>query len=74
MNTLGAVYRYKKLKEMIPEERAKTTARTIMIGGKAFATCTNTKRIVKLENNVGAVVNCDLKFNNYLKYTHCKMN
>ncbi|KAI3956286.1 hypothetical protein MKX01_004910 [Papaver californicum] len=67
MNILGAVYRYKKLKEMSPEERAKTTARTIMIGGKAFATYTNAKRIVKLVNDVGAVVNSDPEVNNYLK-------
>ncbi|KAI3857451.1 hypothetical protein MKW92_033088 [Papaver armeniacum] len=67
MNILGAVYRYKKLKEMSPEERAKTTARTIMIGGKAFATYTNAKRIVKLVNDVGAVVNSDPEVNKYLK-------
>ncbi|KAI3860604.1 hypothetical protein MKW98_017239 [Papaver atlanticum] len=67
MNILGAVYRYKKLKEMNPEERAKTTARTIMIGGKAFATYKNAKRIVKLVNDVGAVVNSDPEVNNYLK-------
>ncbi|KAI3885470.1 hypothetical protein MKW92_031118 [Papaver armeniacum] len=67
MNILGAVYRYKKLKEMSPEERAKTTACTIMIGGKAFATYTNAKRIVKLVNDVGAVVNSDPEVNKYLK-------
>ncbi|RZC79382.1 hypothetical protein C5167_003637 [Papaver somniferum] len=67
MNILGAVYRYKKLKEMSPEERAKITARTIMIGGKAFATYTNAKRIVKLVNDVGAVVNSDPEVNKYLK-------
>ncbi|KAF5181189.1 Glycogen phosphorylase, partial [Thalictrum thalictroides] len=67
MNILGAIYRYKKLKEMSPDERAKTTPRTIMIGGKAFATYTNAKRIVKLVNDVGAVVNTDPAVNNYLK-------
>ncbi|OVA17683.1 Glycosyl transferase [Macleaya cordata] len=67
LNILGAVYRYKKLKEMSPEERSKTTSRTIMIGGKAFATYTNAKRIVKLVTDVGAVVNSDPEVNNYLK-------
>ncbi|XP_074295037.1 alpha-glucan phosphorylase 2, cytosolic [Silene latifolia] len=67
LNILGAVYRYKKLKEMKPEERSKTTPRTIMIGGKAFATYTNAKRIVKLVNDVGSVVNTDPEVNNYLK-------
>lgn len=52
---------------MSPEERKNTTPRTIMIGGKAFATYTNAKRIVKLVNDVGAVVNTDPEVNEYLK-------
>ncbi|XP_054819460.1 alpha-glucan phosphorylase, H isozyme [Prosopis cineraria] len=67
LNILGVIYRYKKLKEMSPEERKKTTPRTVMIGGKAFATYTNAKRIVRLVNDVGAVVNTDPEVNNYLK-------
>lgn len=67
LNILGAVYRYKKLKDMGPEDRKKTTPRTIMIGGKAFATYTNAKRIVKLVNDVGAVVNSDPEVNSFLK-------
>ncbi|XP_059626524.1 alpha-glucan phosphorylase, H isozyme [Cornus florida] len=67
LNILGAIYRYKKLKEMSPEERKSTTSRTIMIGGKAFATYTNAKRIVKLVCDVGAVVNNDPEVNSYLK-------
>lgn len=58
---------------MSPEDRSKTTARTIMIGGKAFATYTNAKRIVKLVNDVGAVVNTDPDVNNYLKVMNCKI-
>lgn len=38
-----------------------------MLGGKAFATYTNAKRIVKLVNDVGSVVNNDPEINNYLK-------
>ncbi|KAL6203353.1 hypothetical protein ACLB2K_027053 [Fragaria x ananassa] len=53
--------------EMSPEERKKATPRTVMIGGKAFATYTNAKRIVKLVNDVGAVVNTDPEVNSYLK-------
>uniref|UniRef100_A0A0E0CAE3 Alpha-1,4 glucan phosphorylase n=1 Tax=Oryza meridionalis TaxID=40149 RepID=A0A0E0CAE3_9ORYZ len=67
LNILGAVYRYKKLKGMSAEERQKVTPRTVMIGGKAFATYTNAKRIVKLVNDVGAVVNNDPDVNKYLK-------
>ncbi|CAO2166999.1 unnamed protein product [Urochloa humidicola] len=67
LNILGAVYRYKKLKEMSAEEKQKVTPRTVMVGGKAFATYTNAKRIVKLVNDVGAVVNNDPEVNKYLK-------
>lgn len=52
---------------MSPEERKKATPRTVMLGGKAFATYTNAKRIVKLVNDVGAVVNTDPEVNSYLK-------
>lgn len=38
-----------------------------MIGGKAFATYTNAKRIVKLVNDVGEFVNTDPEVNSYLK-------
>ncbi|KAF3627756.1 Alpha-glucan phosphorylase, H isozyme [Capsicum annuum] len=67
LNVLGVIYRYKKLKEMSPQERKNTTPRTVMIGGKAFATYTNAKRIVKLVIDVGDVVNSDPDVNNYLK-------
>lgn len=52
---------------MNPEERKSTTPRTVMIGGKAFATYTNAKRIVKLVTDVGDVVNSDPDVNDYLK-------
>lgn len=52
---------------MSPEERRKTTPRTVMIGGKAFATYTNAKQIVKLVNDVGDVVNTDPEVIDYLK-------
>lgn len=67
LNILGAVYRYKKIKEMSPEERKKVVPRTIMIGGKAFATYTQAKRIVKLVTDVGRVVNTDPDIGNLLK-------
>ncbi|KAF3334102.1 Phosphorylase isoform 1 [Carex littledalei] len=67
LNILGAVYRYKKLKEMSETERQSVTPRTVMFGGKAFATYTNAKLIVKLVNDVGSVVNNDPETNKYLK-------
>ncbi|XP_078445479.1 alpha-glucan phosphorylase 2 [Wolffia australiana] len=67
LNILGVIYRYKKLKEMSAEERRRTTPRTVMLGGKAFATYTNAKRIVKLVNDVGAVINKDAETSEFLK-------
>lgn len=67
LNILGAIYRYKKLKEMSSEERKNVVPRTVMLGGKAFATYTQAKRIVKLVNDVGAVVNNDPDIGDLLK-------
>ncbi|CAM6113879.1 unnamed protein product [Calypogeia fissa] len=67
LNILGAIYRYKKLKEASPEERKKAVPRTIMFGGKAFATYTQAKRIVKLVDDVGKVVNNDPEIGDLLK-------
>ena len=52
---------------MSAEEKQKVTPRTVMVGGKAFATYTNAKRIVKLVTDVGAMVNNDPDVNKYLK-------
>ena len=52
---------------MSPEERKRRTPRTVMLGGKAFATYTNAKRVVRLVNDVGAVVNNDPDTNDFLK-------
>ncbi|CAI9264147.1 unnamed protein product [Lactuca saligna] len=51
--------------EMSHEERKATTPRTVMIGGKAFATYTNAKRIVNLMDDVGTIVNTDPEVNEY---------
>lgn len=67
LNILGAIYRYKKLKEMSSKERKNVVPRTVMLGGKAFATYTQAKRIVKLVNDVGAVVNNDPDIGDLLK-------
>lgn len=52
---------------MSETERQSVTPRTVMFGGKAFATYTNAKLIVKLVNDVGSVVNNDPETNKYLK-------
>ncbi|CAN6477250.1 unnamed protein product [Victoria cruziana] len=68
LNILGIVYRYKKMKEMSSEERrAEFVPRVCIIGGKAFATYVQAKRIVKLVNDVGAVINHDPDIGDLLK-------
>ncbi|XP_031491957.1 alpha-1,4 glucan phosphorylase L isozyme, chloroplastic/amyloplastic-like [Nymphaea colorata] len=68
LNILGIVYRYKKMKEMSPEERnAEFVPRVCILGGKAFATYVQAKRIVKLVNDVGAVINHDPDIGDLLK-------
>lgn len=58
LNILGIVYRYKKMKEMSPEERkAKFVPRVCIFGGKAFSIYVQAKRIVKFITDVGATIN-----------------
>ncbi|KAI5073951.1 hypothetical protein GOP47_0011964 [Adiantum capillus-veneris] len=67
LNIMGVIYRYKKIKEMSPEQRISVVPRTVMLGGKAFATYAQAKRIVKLVTDVGAVVNNDPDVGDLLK-------
>lgn len=52
---------------MSPAERAKVVPRVCMVGGKAYATYLQAKRIVKLVNAVGKVVNNDPEIGDKLK-------
>ncbi|KAF8040418.1 hypothetical protein BT93_B2601 [Corymbia citriodora subsp. variegata] len=68
LNILGIVYRYKKMKEMTPEERkTRFIPRVCIFGGKAFATYIQAKRIVKFITDVGATVNHDPEIGDLLK-------
>lgn len=68
LNIMGIVYRYKKMKEMTPEERvSKYVPRVCIFGGKAFATYVQAKRIVKFITDVGATVNHDPDIGDLLK-------
>ncbi|GBG72478.1 hypothetical protein CBR_g12053 [Chara braunii] len=67
MNILGIIYRYKKIKEMTPQERQNVVPRVCIFGGKAFATYEQAKRIVKLVVDVGRVVNADPEIGDLLK-------
>lgn len=55
------------MKKMTPELRKSVVPRTVMIGGKAFATYAQAKRIVKLVTDVGALVNNDPDIGGLLK-------
>lgn len=59
MNILSVIYRYITIKKMSAEQRKAVVPRTVMLGGKAFATYAQAKRIVKLVTDVGALVNND---------------
>ncbi|KAL3367701.1 hypothetical protein AABB24_008849 [Solanum stoloniferum] len=68
LNIFGIVYRYKKMKEMSPDERKeKFVPRVCIFGGKAFATYIQAKRIVKFITDVGATVNHDPEIGDLLK-------
>lgn len=67
MNILYAIHRYLTLKSMSPEERKNVQPRTIMFGGKSAPGYINAKRIIKLINEVGNVVNNDPLTKNLLK-------
>ena len=67
LNILGIIYRYKQMKAMTPAQRAKCVPRVCIFGGKAYATYLQAKRIVRLINNVGTVVNNDPDIGDLLK-------
>ncbi|GAA0148426.1 glycosyltransferase [Lithospermum erythrorhizon] len=68
LNILGIVYRYKKMKEMGPEERkAAYVPRVCIFGGKAFSTYVQAKRIVKFITDVAATINHDPDIGDLLK-------
>ncbi|CAI5513504.1 unnamed protein product [Closterium sp. Naga37s-1] len=68
LNILGVVHRYKKMKEMSPEQRrAHFAPRAVIFGGKAFATYVQAKRIVKFVCDVAKTVNNDPDIGDLLK-------
>lgn len=59
LNLMGIVYRYKKIKEMTPDERRNLPPKVCIFGGKAFITYHQAKRIVHLIGIVANVINLD---------------
>jgi starch phosphorylase len=67
LNVLGVIDRYQRLKLMTPEERAKMVPRMVILGGKAAPGYDAAKRIIKLVNAVGDVINNDEDTSDMLK-------
>ena len=61
------IHRYQELKRKSPAEREKVQKRVVLIAGKAASAYVNAKIIIKLINNVSAVINNDPDTNKYLK-------
>ena len=67
LNIMAVIYRYKKLKEMPRAERQKQVPKSVLIGGKAFATYVQAKSIVALICAVADTVNNDPEIGDLLK-------
>merc|ERR1712091_106747 len=67
LNIMAVIYRYKKLKEMTPGERQNQVSKSVLIGGKAFATYVQAKSIVALICAVAETVNNDPEIGDLLK-------
>lgn len=67
MNALYIVLRYLQLKDMTPEQRAKTVPRSTLIGGKAAPGYLNAKRIIKLIGAIQNTINADPDTKDYLQ-------
>ncbi|CAG8555409.1 4527_t:CDS:10 [Ambispora leptoticha] len=67
MNILGVIHRYHELKSLTPEERQNVVPRVVIFGGKAAPGYYIAKLVIKLINNVSAVVNADESIEDLLK-------
>lgn len=67
MNILYCIHRYLAIRDATPEERKKMVARTVCFGGKSAPGYVNAKRIIKLINSVGEIVNNDPSVGDLLK-------
>merc|ERR1712093_867714 len=59
LNILGIVYRFKKIKEMSHDERKQVVPKVCLLGGKAFITYDQAKRIIHLIGIVAKKINND---------------
>lgn len=71
MCVLYVVHQYLRIKDMSEAEKEDLiTPRVVMIGGKAAPGYHTAKRIIKLINTVGELVNNDPAIGNYLKFLY----
>jgi starch phosphorylase len=70
LNILSLIWRYHQIKTASPEEKAKMVPRVSMFGGKAASAYYMAKKIVRLINCVGSVVNNDPDVGDLLKVCH----
>lgn len=67
LNVLGIIVRYNRLKRMSPADRANVVPKVCIIGGKAAASYTQAKHIIRLINGVSQVINNDPEIGDALK-------
>ena len=67
LNILSIIYRYHEIKSASPEERKNFVPRVTLFGGKAASAYYMAKKIVRLINRVGSVVNNDPDVKDLLK-------
>lgn len=67
LNILGIIARYNTLKSMTPEQRSQAVPKVCVIGGKAAASYTQAKHIIRLINGVSNVINNDADIGDTLK-------
>ena len=71
LNILSLIHRYAAIKAASPEERAAMVPRVCLFGGKAASAYYMAKKIVRLINAVGTVVNSDPDVGDLLKASCC---
>lgn len=67
LNILGVIVRYNRIKRMSDEEKKNMIPKVVVIGGKAAASYSQAKRIIRLINGVSHVVNHDPAVGDLLK-------
>ena len=70
LDALYMIHRYLTIKNMTVEERKHVVKRVVMVGGKAAPGYVNAKKIIKLINCIGDVVNNDPEIGDLMKVVY----